>query len=118
LALRASHSGPVVRRDQPGVPGLFPLRTCLTPLTCRRCGGCKRPHCCCSAWSFSGHCPSGTCCGLGRACIGGSPILLANENRRFVIRSGHYFNAHGAGDHHATRRWSGKVRRSPTLRLS
>jgi hypothetical protein len=43
LALRSPHSCLVVRRPQPGLPGVFPLRTCSTRPMSRHFGPCRRP---------------------------------------------------------------------------
>jgi hypothetical protein len=52
LADRASHHGLIVRRHQPGVPGIFPLRRCSRPLTCPHSGACGTLPCaCCSTRS-------------------------------------------------------------------
>ena len=96
LAHLASHHGFVVRRSQPGIPGLFPLRRCLTLPTSLRSGACGTlPGACCCLLSSAAS-PSMICCTPDPMSTAGSPTPGENEDHMSVTPSGGKLTPMGA----------------------
>ena len=95
LALCPPHSGAVVRRPQPGFPGIFPLRSFSTPPTSPRFGLCGRWRFWRCSPSFSDRCQSTISSWRDRRFTARWPMRRVSESHTSDIRSGAYFSAYG-----------------------